>query len=292
VSSRRTEYQVTAWTTARGVDTIIGRLPQGGQVRIHQDCWGDPVTCQRTRAGGIYNGSPSIFDWYRGNGRRPDGGELAPAIPRGGPRSGPPARLSPDPRPCGLEDEFGRIAAAHRHAILRFTARSALPPSVTRVFKGGTKDPLVNLLGRIPMDELLGLDDEPAFRSWFVRHLDEVAGVILGLNAPQARPGIHPGYKWGHGTKVLALYIRDVVLFSRYFSDPDVERIQPWLYCPIDGVVMRRLRLLGEPLGVALIREIDTPDVYWDLQDRMGAAAAAVGVPRVWFDDNWGDREL
>jgi hypothetical protein len=27
-----------------------------------------------------------------------------------------------------------------------------------------------------------------------------------------------------------------------------------------------------------------------DSQDRLGAVASAVGVPRVWFDDIWGDR--
>ena len=42
---------------------------------------------------------------------------------------------------------------------------------------------------------------------------------------------------------------------------------------------------------MALIREIDSARVFWGLQDRMGAAAAAANVPRVWFDDLWGDRE-
>jgi hypothetical protein len=62
VSSRGTEYQVTADHSDAG-KVIIGR-PGSGQVRIHEDCWGDDITCQRTRAGGIYNGSLSIYDWY------------------------------------------------------------------------------------------------------------------------------------------------------------------------------------------------------------------------------------
>jgi hypothetical protein len=62
VSSRGTKYTVRAEITA-GRPTIIG-CPRTGEVRIHEDCWGQPLTCQRTRAGGIYNGDPSIFDWF------------------------------------------------------------------------------------------------------------------------------------------------------------------------------------------------------------------------------------
>ena len=63
VSSRGTEYNVTALIARDGRRTLIAR-PRSGQVRIHKDCWGDDLTCQRTRAGGVYNGSPSIYDWY------------------------------------------------------------------------------------------------------------------------------------------------------------------------------------------------------------------------------------
>jgi hypothetical protein len=90
---------------------------------------------------------------------------------------------------------------------------------------------------------------------------------------------------------VLGLYVRDLVLFSRYFSDDDVERIAPWLYCPVDSIVIKRLRFLGEQPGVCLISGIDSASRFRRIQDKLGQAAAAVGVPRAWFDDNWGDRD-
>ena len=62
-SSRGTPYLVSAVVSRDGRRTLIAR-PRSGQVRIHEDCWRDDVTCQRTRAGGIYNGSPSIYDWF------------------------------------------------------------------------------------------------------------------------------------------------------------------------------------------------------------------------------------
>lgn len=30
---------------------------------IHPDCWGENLTCQGTRAGGVYNGPYGIYDW-------------------------------------------------------------------------------------------------------------------------------------------------------------------------------------------------------------------------------------
>jgi hypothetical protein len=62
-SSRGTPYRVTAIVSRDGVKTLVAR-PRSSQVRIHEDCWGLDITCQRTRAGGVYNGSPSIYDWF------------------------------------------------------------------------------------------------------------------------------------------------------------------------------------------------------------------------------------
>jgi len=57
-SHRGTEYKIKA------VNGNIVALPRSGRVTIHRDCWLQPQTCQGTRAGGIYNGSYSILDWY------------------------------------------------------------------------------------------------------------------------------------------------------------------------------------------------------------------------------------
>jgi hypothetical protein len=190
-----------------------------------------------------------------------------------------------------LDDEYRRIAAANRAATRHFTARSCIPASVTRVFATGTKAALLPVLAAIPVDELPRLAGEAAFRAWFERQLEVVSAVILRLNPPEVRPGIHPGYKWGHASKVLALYLRDLVLSSRDFPDADAERIAFWLYCPVDSIVMKRMRELGEQPGVYLISGIDSPRKFWHVQDTLAAAAARAGAPRVWFDDNWGDRE-
>ncbi len=60
-STRGTEYRLEAQN-----GNIIAS-PRSGRVTIHPDCWGDNITCQGSRAGGIYNGLFSIYDWYREN---------------------------------------------------------------------------------------------------------------------------------------------------------------------------------------------------------------------------------
>lgn len=189
-----------------------------------------------------------------------------------------------------LVAEYARIRDVHARSMIRFTIRSALPASVIRSMSPGTKAALTAYLERIPVDELRGIESEAAYRAWFEAHLEPVARIIRRLSPPEQKPLLYPGYKWGHGAKVLALYVRDLVLRSRYFSDEDADRIAPMLCCPIDGVVLQRLKQVGADVGIERIYQVDSKRLYWSIQDRLEAAACEVGVPRVWFDDVWGDR--
>lgn len=188
-----------------------------------------------------------------------------------------------------LVKEFERIRHNHRQAIRHRAARVILFASVIRVFESGTKDRLLPILAAIPIDEIATLNDESQFKLWFEGQLNILAQEIKRCNPNNTR--IYPGYKWGHATKLLTLYIREMVLNSRYFPDSVVRRVSPWLYVPIDSVGMKRLRQLGSHLPFARIKEIDSPEKFYTVQDLLGQAARRVDVPRVWFDDNWGERQ-
>lgn len=60
-SSRGTPNRVSAVVARDGRRTLIAR-PRSGQVRIHEDCWGDELTCQRTRAGGVYKARIAVLE--------------------------------------------------------------------------------------------------------------------------------------------------------------------------------------------------------------------------------------
>ena len=60
-SSKGTGYRIEA------INDNIVAFPRAGRITIHKDCWGQNLTCTGTRAGGIYNGPHSIYDWYEDN---------------------------------------------------------------------------------------------------------------------------------------------------------------------------------------------------------------------------------
>ncbi|GMV91860.1 MAG: hypothetical protein AMXMBFR82_16380 [Candidatus Hydrogenedentota bacterium] len=187
--------------------------------------------------------------------------------------------------PVKLRLAYKTILFDEKTAVRQRTAREVLGASVIRVFRKGTRPHLISCLERVKIDGVLALSNEAAFRNWFERELEKVARVIRRHNPN--RPQIEPGYKWGHASKILCLYCRDMVLRTRYFSEKDAVRISPWLYVPIDGIVIRQLRECGVALCFRQIREIDRREKFFALQDLLGAAAAEFGKPRVLFDDLW-----
>ncbi len=145
------------------------------------------------------------------------------------------------------------------------------------------------VLEDVEIDDPPTIRDQETFQTWFDKQLSRVAHTIDRRNSRNRR--IAPGAKWGHATKILTLFVRDLVLKSRYFSDKDAKRISQYLYAPIDSIVIRRLRILGVRPPFSKIKEIDSRKKFYDVQEKLGSAAKKAGIPRVWFDDNWGDRK-
>lgn len=183
---------------------------------------------------------------------------------------------------------FVQLRGQHRTAILARAGRVVTGPSVMRVFNKGTRKDVLKALSRIEIEALGKIDDEETYRAWFKSGLEAVHKVIKSHNESNARLG--NGAKWGHATKVLSLYVREVVLCSRYFSDGESERISRLLYVPIDGVIMKRLRALGVELRFSAIKEINSPREFFAVQEMLFAAAAKAEIPAVWFDDVWAER--
>ena len=44
-------------------------------------------------------------------------------------------------------------------------------------------------------------------------------------------------------------------------------------------------------LNFSQIKQIDSRKDFYSVQNILGEAAQKAGVPRIWFDDNWGDRQ-
>lgn len=190
---------------------------------------------------------------------------------------------------AALDDEFRRIKAQHSEALRKTIARVVLGPSVMRVYAKGTRDALLPVLADLDVDGIAQFKNQEQFSEWFDEHVGRIAKIIDRHNPRNTR--IRPGLKWGHATKIMALYARDLVLSSRYFSDGDAAKISAFLHVPVDSIVIGRLRQLGVRQSFTKIKEIDTRQKFYGVQEALASAALTHNIPRVWFDDNWGDRQ-
>jgi hypothetical protein len=170
----------------------------------------------------------------------------------------------------------------------KFFARINLTGSIMRVFETGTKQKLFEALTKVKVEKLRTIRSQDQFRAFFERNLNNIAQVINNTNRGNNR--VNPGHKWGHGTKILCLFLRDTVLHSRYFCDNEVKRLSNYLYVPIDSVVIKKLKKIGYKPPFKLIKEIGSSKKFYDVQDTLGEASSQVGIPRIWFDDIWTER--
>jgi len=189
-----------------------------------------------------------------------------------------------------LEEEFKRIKENHRKAIIARVARVCFSGSTGRVFEGGTSTKIKKVLLNIDIDHLLNIKNQEQFKKWFETNLDSVFNAIPEKTSRSNTIGIG-ARRWGYATKILNLYLRDMVENCRYFTYEQAERVIKFLYVPFDRIVTGKLQDSGVPLPFSQINEIDTPDKFYSVQNLLEECAQKAGVPRVWFDDNWGDRK-
>ena len=177
-----------------------------------------------------------------------------------------------------------------RRAIRVRQANSVLGPSVVRVFCKNSKSGIRRSLGRMHLERLAGCHGQTEFDRFFYKALSHLDKAIMEDNSENDR--ILPGHKWGHAAKVLCLYLRGIVLHTRYFDDRTAKRLKEYLYLPVDRVVLNGLRELDCSLPSRDIKSIDTKAKFKEIQDIMTVAAKAARAPRVLFDDIWVDAKL
>ena len=82
-----------------------------------------------------------------------------------------------------------------------------------------------------------------------------------------------------------------MVVHRDYFNAKTAKRLIYFLYVPIDGIIIKRLKKLGIRLDFSLIKEIGSANKFYGTQQILEKAAKKAKAPRIWFDDNWGDRQ-
>lgn len=142
-----------------------------------------------------------------------------------------------------LLKEYQRIKKDHKKAIQIRAARVVIGPSVGRVFVPGSTKKIWPVLRDMDLNGLAGINTQEKYKKWFEGKLKDFAKIIRETNPNNTK--IHPGYKWGHATKILCLFLNDMVVHRDYFDAKTANRLIYFLYAPIDGIVIKRLKKLG-----------------------------------------------
>jgi len=188
-----------------------------------------------------------------------------------------------------LLKEYQRIKENHEKAVQIRIARVVIGPSVGRVFVGGSKDQIHSVLKNMDLSGLVQVKTQEEYKKWFESNLEVLAKKIKETNPNNTK--IYPGYKWGHATKIFCLFLNDMVVHRDYFNAKTAKRLIYFLYAPIDGIIIKRLKKIGIRLDFSLIKEIGSANKFYGTQQILEKAAKKAKAPRIWFDDNWGDRQ-
>ncbi len=186
-----------------------------------------------------------------------------------------------------LIEKYVALKEKDRQDVAARIAQLVPGGSVIRVFNKGTSKDLVAALKRIDLDALANCQTQEEFDRFFFQSLDQIDAAILILNKHKRSLG--RGHKWGHASKILCLYLRDIVLFSRYFDDTVARRLQGFLYMPIDSVVMKHLRACGSAIKPQRIKDIDSEEEFREIQNLLALAARRANAPRIIFDNVWSE---
>jgi len=197
--------------------------------------------------------------------------------------------------PSELVNRFEGLHGNEKRAIVERKAKTVLGGSVIWVFREGTKKDLVRALKRLRIDRLRKCRSQQEFYRFFTKALGVVDQAILLKN--RGNKTIGTGHKWGHAAKVTCLYIRGIVLHTRYFNDATAKRLRPFLFVPVDKIVLRELRRCGVKLEskAKAIKQIDSKKKFFEIQDLLAKAARqaerrkGTDVPRILFDDVWSE---
>lgn len=196
--------------------------------------------------------------------------------------------MKPIPECQALVQEFVRIKKQHERTIVRRTAKVAMGASVYRVYQVDTKADVVRVLERFPYNALRHIKSQTEFKRFYQRQLGRVVQAVRMRN--KDNPKLGNGLKWGHCAKLLSLFMRDIVLHTRLYTDVEVKRLTPMLYVPFDSIVLDRLRRrCGVSNVPKKLKDIAGSKVFWHLQMQLQNAAAQAETQAIHFDDVWAE---
>lgn len=183
-----------------------------------------------------------------------------------------------------LEHKLKQQARQEQASIVTRKVRTCVGASTWRALANNTKLDVTPILQTVDLNRFRACNTETEYRRFFCDELSRVDRAVRRKNSKVQ------GRKWGYSAKILCLFLRGMVLHTRYFDDKNMARLKRFLYVPVDRIVLKEIRKMGLNPGSRAIKTM-TKDTFWSIQKWLIEAASNVKVSPVIFDDVWSDRD-
>lgn len=189
-----------------------------------------------------------------------------------------------------LTKVFADIKKNHKAYALQRIIKNCVGPSTLRTLAPGTKSDIAKLLSNIEVHSMKAINSEEEFMDWFTEHVKLIGQHLKMKNRNTKR---NASLTWGYGSKILALYLRDLFNCNQLVTSREAKKFTPWLYCPIDRIILRQIgKSPGINQNIKGILDIDSSEKFYKIQRHLKTHANAAKTHRVYFDDIWAVKNL
>jgi len=164
------------------------------------------------------------------------------------------------------------------------TIKVVLGSSVIKVFVEKTKPILAEKLKEVDVNAILNFQKQDEYDNWHDSETGKIYEALKSKADNIARINSNEGLKYGHGTKILNLFVGHLVFYSQYFTREEVEKVKYFLHVPLDSKVFKVLKKCHIENVPEWIKDV-TRDVYKDIQEEIRDTARKFNLPPLFFDE-------
>jgi len=170
----------------------------------------------------------------------------------------------------------------HRHALIRRRIKFVVEKgAMARLFKGGTNTELQEeLFGHIKPAALSLIQTREEYDKWLFETVESKCWE------PYSRNGLDDDL-WAYFAKLVNIVVYEIVANRELFSEPDWQRLRPFLHIPVDTNTTFHLSQVDPDFPSVWVLKGMTKDQYVRIQEAARRLADQKGVPPIWFEAAW-----
>ena len=170
----------------------------------------------------------------------------------------------------------------HRDALIRRRIKFVVEKgAMARLFRAGTHGALQEeLFCHIVPEELARIQTRDEYDKWL---FDTVESSCW---EPYSRNGLAKD-RWAYFAKLVNIVVYEILANRELFSEPDWQRLRPFLHVPIDATITYHLSEADPDFPGVWVLKGMTKAQYMRVQAAVRELGDRHGVPPIWFEAAW-----